>query len=99
MSGMETGARTAVRAVIAGRVQGVWYRGWTVEQATARGLSGWVRNRSDGSVEALFAGPLDRVESMLAACRNGPAMAVVRSVETDPATDPGPGTFVQRATV
>lgn len=99
MSGTETGARTAVRAVIAGRVQGVWYRGWTVEQATARGLSGWVRNRSDGSVEALFAGPADRVASMLAACRNGPPMAVVRSVETDPAADPGPGTFVQRATV
>jgi len=99
MSGTDAGRRTAVRAVIAGRVQGVWYRGWTVEQATARGLSGWVRNRSDGSVEALFAGPADRVESMLAACRSGPPMAVVRGIETEPAGDPGHGPFEQRATV
>lgn len=100
MSGaVEAGRRTAVRVVIVGRVQGVWYRGWAVEQATAHGLSGWVRNRSDGSVEALFAGPADRVEFMLAACRNGPPMAVVRHVAAVPVPDPGPGPFVQRATL
>ena len=49
--------RIAVRARISGRVQGVWFRAWTVEQAEMLGLDGWVRNRSDGSVEALFAGP------------------------------------------
>ena len=42
----------SVRAVISGRVQGVWYRAWTEKEATERGLSGWVRNCSDGTVEA-----------------------------------------------
>ena len=57
---MTQGAETApqrVRVVISGRVQGVWYRGWTVDEARARGLDGWVRNRRDGSVEAVFQGP------------------------------------------
>ena len=46
-----------VRVRISGRVQGVWYRGWTVDEARRLGLSGWVRNRRDGSVEAVFSGP------------------------------------------
>ncbi|MEP6146460.1 MAG: acylphosphatase, partial [Nisaea sp.] len=45
--------RTTIRVVISGRVQGVWYRGWTVSEASAAGLDGWVRNRSDGTVEAV----------------------------------------------
>ena len=53
----------AVRIRISGRVQGVWYRGWAVENATARGLRGWVRNRRDGKVEALLIGPADRCVS------------------------------------
>ena len=44
------------RVVISGRVQGVWYRGWVVDEALARGLDGWVRNRRDGTVEAVFQG-------------------------------------------
>ncbi|SMH54304.1 acylphosphatase [Azospirillum agricola] len=91
--------RKAVRAWVSGRVQGVWYRGWTVETAGALGLSGWVRNRSDGAVEALFAGPPDAVDRMLEACRRGPSAALVRDVVTEPADDPGDGPFEQRATV
>lgn len=74
----------AVKAVIArieGRVQGVWYRGWTVTEARQRGLRGWVRNRSDGSVEALFAGPKPVVDAMLDACWRGPPAAKVREVK------------------
>ena len=89
----------AIRARIEGRVQGVWYRGWTVDQATARGLAGWVRNRRDGSVEALFAGPEPAVRDMLAACRKGPPAARVTSVTEEPASQPGAPGFVQRPTV
>jgi acylphosphatase len=59
-----------VRVTIRGRVQGVGYRYWLEQQA--RGLEGWVRNRRDGSVEALFAGPADAVSAMIASCRRGP---------------------------
>jgi acylphosphatase len=88
----------AVRAEIRGRVQGVWYRGWTVDQATTRGLRGWVRNRRDGSVEAVFIGPRDKVEAMLEACREGPPAARVDSVEKFPARDDGAMGFAQRQT-
>ncbi|HZH26222.1 MAG TPA: acylphosphatase [Azospirillaceae bacterium] len=91
--------RRVVRAVIRGKVQGVWYRGWTVEQATARGLGGWVRNRADGSVEAVFAGPAPVVDEMLALCREGPPAARVDAVETHPDLDPGEGPFTQRPTL
>ena len=77
-----------VRVRIEGRVQGVWYRGWTVEQARARGLSGWVRNRFDGSVEALFSGPPDQVQAMLDACRQGPPAAAVTDIKVEPAPTP-----------
>ncbi len=90
--------RKAVLARISGRVQGVWYRGWTVERAAALGLHGWVRNRADGTVEALFAGPADAVDAMLAACREGPPAAVVRDVTVEPAPDPGAAPFEQRPT-
>lgn len=88
----------AIRARIEGRVQGVWYRGWTVDQATARGLAGWVRNCRDGSVEALFAGPEPAVRDMLAACRTGPPAARVVSVTENPAAMPDTPGFVQRPT-
>jgi len=89
----------SVRVVIEGRVQGVWFRGWTVEWATASGLSGWVRNRSDGSVEALFSGPAETVEAMIAACRIGPPAAFVSRLSVESAEAPaGPG-FHPRPTV
>lgn len=83
----------AVRVVIEGRVQGVWFRGWTVDEASRRGLRGWVRNRRDGAVEALFAGAADQVDDMVQACRRGPPAARVDNVATHPADDPGGGGF------
>lgn len=74
------GAKT-VQAIIRGRVQGVWYRAWTQRTAIDLGLSGWVRNRSDGCVEAVFSGPDDQVEKMLVACRQGPLLARVDGIE------------------
>ena len=53
----------SVHVSIEGRAQGVWYRAWTVEQAEKRSLSGWVRNRRDGSVEAVFSGDDADIES------------------------------------
>jgi acylphosphatase len=88
----------AVRVMISGTVQGVWYRGWTVDQATSRGLRGWVRNRRDGSVEALFVGPKAKVEAMIKACEQGPPQARVNHVERFDADDPGLLFFEQRAT-
>ena len=65
-------SETLIRVVIRGRVQGVWYRGWTADRAEELGLSGWVRNRRDGSVEALFAGEETVVRQMIEDCRGGP---------------------------
>lgn len=88
----------ARRVRIEGRVQGVWYRGWTVDQATARGLRGWVRNRRDGSVEALFAGPEAEIEAMVTLCRQGPPAAVVTAVTADVADPPDSAGFSQLPT-
>lgn len=79
------GKTKAVHVRIEGRVQGVWYRGWTVGEASKRGLRGWVRNRSDGSVEAVLAGPERTVNDMLEACWNGPPAARVTGVFHRPA--------------
>ncbi|RMD62618.1 MAG: acylphosphatase, partial [Alphaproteobacteria bacterium] len=79
-------------------VQGVWFRAWTVEQARARGLDGWVRNRRDGTVEAVFAGPDEAVDAMIAACWQGPPAAQVRDVAVFDEPDPVPEGFVQRPT-
>jgi len=71
-----------VRLVIHGRVQGVAYRYWTVNEATGRGLDGWVRNRREGTVEALVSGPVVEVDAMIEACRDGPPAARVTEIET-----------------
>jgi acylphosphatase len=76
------------RLVICGRVQGVGYREWMVTQARELGLSGWVRNRLDGSVEALVAGDVAAVEELLRQCRRGPRMAEVVSIEEEMADPP-----------
>jgi acylphosphatase len=67
--------------MIRGRVQGVGYRAWVEYTALDRDLDGWVRNRRDGSVEAVFAGPADAVTPMIEACRRGPPAARVDTVE------------------
>lgn len=90
--------RIAVRVVISGRVQGVWYRGWTVERARAHGLSGWVRNRKDGSVEAVFAGSPDAIAAMIVECRNGPPLAKVEAIAREDAADEGWTGFSQMPT-
>jgi len=71
------------QVMIRGRVQGVGYRAGVEHQARTSKLEGWVRNRRDGSVEALFAGPADIVSAMIAACRHGPAMARVGTVQEE----------------
>ncbi|KAB1223654.1 Acylphosphatase [Morella rubra] len=81
-----------VRVVIKGRVQGVFYRNWTKENATQLGLKGWVRNKRDGSVEALFSGNPDAVQEMEQRCCRGPPEAVVTGLKVFPSSDdPGSG--------
>jgi acylphosphatase len=76
---------TIRRVTIRGRVQGVGYRAWVEHQAVRLSLEGWVRNRRDGSVEALFAGAGDAVTEMMARCRRGPSAAHVDAVTDEPA--------------
>lgn len=73
-------SRTA-HVLIHGRVQGVGFRAWTQHQAELHGLRGWVCNRRDGSVEAVFSGPGDLVEATLKACGQGPRGSMVERVE------------------
>jgi acylphosphatase len=73
-------ARAILHITIRGRVQGVGYRAWVEHQAVAGGLEGWVRNRRDGSVEAVFAGSPKLAAEMVALCRRGPPSAKVESV-------------------
>jgi acylphosphatase len=68
-------------ATVRGRVQGVGFRIWTEREARLRALEGWVRNRRDGAVEAVFAGPPAAVDAMIAACRRGPPAAHVEAVD------------------
>ncbi len=88
-----------VRLRIHGRVQGVWYRGWLVEEASGRGLDGWVRNRMDGSVEALVAGDEAAVRALIERCREGPSLARVALVEERFESEPPAPGFVQLATL
>ena len=81
------------RLVIRGRVQGVGYRAWVEDTAHAKGLAGWVRNRRDGSVEAVFAGSDTEITNMITACYRGPSPARVTQIETHEA---GPEALAQR---
>ena len=91
-------ASTAARLVITGRVQGVGFRIWARREARRRSLRGWVRNRSDGSVEALVIGDPAAIDSFAAVCRQGPAMARVDDVARIPSSDDGSRDFEERPT-
>ncbi|WP_019832610.1 acylphosphatase [Sphingomonas sp. PR090111-T3T-6A] len=83
---------------IHGRVQGVCYRDWAVRTATLLGISGWVRNRPDGSVEALAMGEAEAVEAFIARCRGGPSSARVDGIAiSEAAPEPVQG-FERRPT-
>jgi len=89
----------SARLSIAGRVQGVGYRAWAMQVATRLNLRGWVRNRTDGSVEALVIGEDDAVARMIEACREGPFGARVSDVASSDAEDDGSVGFTPKATV
>lgn len=72
---------TTFKLRISGNVQGVGYRDWAMEEAKTRGLHGWVRNRSDGTVEVLISGPDKTVQDMLGACTMGPEAAKVSNID------------------
>ena len=74
---------SAKRLRIHGRVQGVGYRHWMVSTATRLGVTGWVRNRGDGTVEAQVEGDTAAVEELLRACRRGPVGAAVSLIHED----------------
>ncbi len=82
-----------------GRVQGVYYRNWMVDVAKELGLDGWVRNRMDGTVEALIVGPTSAVDAMIQLCREGPPAAIVDRVEIDDALGITAKGFMQKPTV
>ena len=91
--------KIAVRIVIEGRVQGIGFRWWIIQWANSRGLDGWVRNRREGTVEALFYGPESVVRHMVESCAEGPPNARIRNIreyEDEPPDDPG---FISRSTV
>jgi acylphosphatase len=72
------------RLTISGRVQGVGYRDWAIGTAQRLGLTGWVRNRRDGAVEALIVGDEEAVGQMIQACRRGPSLARVDEIDVEP---------------
>jgi acylphosphatase len=88
----------ALHVFIKGRVQGVWYRSWTGEQAALLGLRGWVRNRRDGSVEAVIAGTDEALADMIRRFHQGPPLAKVSAVESEAWGGEVPEGFEQRST-
>jgi acylphosphatase len=87
-------AEETVRLRITGKVQGVGYRLWATHTAASLGLRGWVRNRRDGSVEALVTGRPEDVAAMVEAAHKGPAGACVAEVTATPNADDGSVGFV-----
>jgi acylphosphatase len=91
-------ATRTVHVMISGRVQGVGYRAWTKREADKHGLSGWVCNRRDGSVEAVFSGEAGTVAAMLIAVESGPGGARVDAVEASDSASVATGPFELRPT-
>ena len=93
-----TALQKTIRLRITGEVQGVGYRMWMIRSAGSLGVRGWVRNRSDGSVEALATGAPDAVAALIEACRQGPRAARVAAVTVSDAEDDGSRGFGARST-
>ena len=91
--------RIAKRVRVSGTVQGVWYRKWCAEQAVSLGVNGFVRNRLDGSVEALFVGKAKDVDCLIERCYHGPDKAVVDAIEIEDAKGFVPSRFEVKPTV
>ncbi|RLC32703.1 acylphosphatase [Candidatus Woesebacteria bacterium] len=72
---------TRAHVFIQGRVQGVFYRVWVCTQAEGLGLTGWIKNLTDGRVEAVFEGPKDKVEEIISKCKIGPSVAGITHVD------------------
>jgi acylphosphatase len=89
----------SARLRIAGRVQGVGYRAWAIAAAARLRLRGWVRNRTDGTVEILAIGGEDAVAAMIEACRDGPFAARVGEIVISEEGDDGSDGFTPRPTV
>lgn len=85
--------------MIHGRVQGVWYRAWAVETARQLGLAGWVRNRSNGCVEALVEGEAEATERFVALAQDGPTGSKVARIDVVEVEVEGLSGFEKRATV
>ena len=89
----------AVRLLIFGRVQGVFFRDWTVNEASSRNIDGWVRNRSDGAVETLLVGEQIQVDKMIERLHIGPPSAKVDHIEISKAMGITKHGFSQKPTV
>ena len=92
-------AEVGRRLLVHGRVQGVFYRGWTERAARRLGLRGWVRNRRDGSVELLVRGDETAVARLIEMCREGPPAALVERIDVEHADEEAPPGFETRPTV
>ena len=92
-------ARQAFQVTITGRVQGVGFRAFVRRTAEQYGLDGWVRNRSDGSVELLVIGEPERIDLLLEACNAGPPLAKPDEITVRGAADDGTKGFSEQSTV
>jgi acylphosphatase len=90
------GERVAKRVVVHGAVQGVFFRDSTQKEAESRGVAGWVTNRDDGAVEALFEGDPDAVQALVDFAKSGPSQADVDDVEVSDAEPEGSSGFSVR---
>ena len=88
-----------MRLKIAGRVQGVCFRDFAVREARALGLKGWVRNRSDGSVEAVASGPDGKIKEFVGKCTRGPSAARVTHIDLERVDVPETGDFTTKPTL
>jgi acylphosphatase len=90
---------TTMRLIIAGRVQGVGFREFARREARALGLKGWVRNRADGSVEAVVMGPTQAIKDFVGKCTRGPLAAQVAHIDLERTDLPEETDFVFRPTL